>query len=456
MAQPAAPPIADPAEVASKYRYWRGRVMIAMLSGYALFYFLRSNLPMAAKAICDEFHFSNKQWGLVVSAATITYAFSKFLSGIVGDRANPRFLLGLGLLGSALMSCCFGFGHSLAFFVAIWIANHIFQGMGAPPCIRLLTYWFSPGEIGRAWGIWNASHQIGGALIALWAGWLVANFGWRSAFFAPAVVGLAGSVWLLLRLTDSPEALGLPPVEVYRGEVKAEPKAKLPFRAIFKTHILTNKWVWIVSISNFFVYIVRIGILSWAPKFLLEAKGFTLQEASFSVSGFEIAGIFGAYGAGWLSDKVFHGRRGPVSVGFMVTLAVLLLVLFTVHGHAVGETLVLFSALGFLVYGPHMLVGVAAADFATKEAAASANGLTGLFGYAGASVCGVTTGLLVDACGWDAAIWFYFGAAVIGGGLLALTWSRRSAVLGAAQRAGEPASLAEPMGTPLRKEPTQR
>lgn len=400
--------------------------MSAMILGYSLFYFLRSNLPMAAKSICDEFHFTNKQWGLVVSAATIVYALSKFLSGIVGDRANPRFLLGLGLLASAVVSCVFGMGHGLAFFVGAWALNNLFQGMGAPPCVRLLTYWYSPREIGRAWGVWNASHQIGGALIALWAGWLVAHYGWRSAFWAPAVVAFAGGLWVLYRLTDSPEALGLPAVEVFQGEAKPEPKPRLPFRDIFRTHILTNKWVWIVSVANFFVYVVRIGVLSWTPKYLVEAKGFTLQEASYSVFCFELTGIFGAYGAGWLSDRVCRGRRGPVSVVFLALLAVFLFALFLVPNRGVVTMTLLFCVLGFLIYGPQMLVGVAAADFATKEAASSAVGLTGLFGYVGASVCGVTTGLLVDGFGWNAALWFYLASTVIGAALLLTTWSQRS------------------------------
>jgi sugar phosphate permease len=303
--------------------------------------------------------------------------------------------------------------------------------MGAPPCTRLLTYWFSPREIGRAWGLWNASHQIGGALIALWAGWLVAHYGWKYAFWAPAGVGLLVGVWLLFRLTDSPEAMGLPPVEVFRGDASVATKGSRPFREIFKSRILTNRKIWLVSGANFFVYVVRIGILAWTPKYLLEAKAFSLTEASYAISGFEIAGIFGAYGAGWLSDDLFKGRRAPVSVGFLVALVVALLALFAVPPHGgVVIIVVLFVALGFLVYGPQLLIGVAAADFATKEASASAVGFTGFFGYLGASVCGVTTGFLVDALGWDAAIWFYVGAAVIGSILLAFTWRDRSPLLG--------------------------
>ena len=89
----------------------------------------------------------------------------------------------------------------------------------------------------------------------------------------------------------------------------------------------------------------------------------------------------------------------------------------------------IFIALGFLVYGPQMLVAVAAADFATKAASSTAVGLTGLFGYIGASVCGVTTGYLVDHYGWNGAIWFYAGSATIGALLLATTWWQVSPVI---------------------------
>lgn len=427
-AQPPQPVTAEAAEVDRLYRHWRLRVMYAMTTGYALFYFVRKNISMAAKAITDEFHFSNTQWGVVLSVATIVYAASKFLSGVIGDRANPRYLLALGLLFSAIVNLFFGFGAGLGFFIAMWALNNLFQGAGVPPCVRLLTSWYSPKEIGRAWGVWNASHQIGGAIIVVWAGWLVTHYGWRAAFWVPALVCVVGAFWLLNRLTDSPESMGLPPVEVYREGAAAGTvaEAAAPFWGVFKRYILTNPWVWVVSSANFFVYIVRIGVLDWAPKYLQEAKGFNLKDAGWSLSGFELAGVFGAYAAGWISDKVFKGRRGPVSVAFMLLVIASVAALFAVPRGQVGTMSVVFVALGFFVYGPQMLIAVAAADFATKAASSSAVGLTGLFGYLGASLCGVATGVLADHYGWDGVLWFYAGSAVIGAVLLATTWSVRT------------------------------
>lgn len=419
--------VTDPAEIDRLYRYWRVRVMYSMTTGYALYYFVRKNLSMAAKPIVDEFGFTNTQWGLLLSAATIVYAISKFLSGIIGDRANPRWLMAGGLMLSALANVWFGFGTALGTLVVVWALNNLFQGAGSPPCFRLLTHWFSPREIGRAWGVWNASHQVGGAVIAVWAGWLITHYGWRAAFWAPAALCAVGSLWLLNRLTDSPEAMGLPPIEVHSGEPALPATAREAdgsFWGIFRTHILANKWVWIVSVANFFVYVVRIGVLDWAPKYLVEAKGFKLTDAGVSLSVFEVAGIFGAYAAGWASDRL-GGRRGPVSVVFMVLLVGALAALLFVPSGQRLMMAVVFAAIGFLVYGPQMLVAVAAADFATKVAASSAVGLTGLFGYFGATLCGIGTGWLVDHYGWNGALWFYGGSAVIGMLLLATTWRQR-------------------------------
>jgi sugar phosphate permease len=225
--------------------------------------------------------------------------------------------------------------------------------------------------------------------------------------------------------------MGLPPVEVYKGRAaRAADAPSVPFGRIFRRHILANRWVWVVSAANFFVYIVRIGILSWAPKYLIEAKGFTLSKAGFSLSAFEVAGIFGAYASGWLTDTVFKGRRGPVSAGFMLCLTAFVLALFAVpSGHVLTMT-ALFTALGFFVYGPQMLVAVAAADFATKVASASAVGLTGLFGYLGAAFCNLATGILVDRFGWNGALWLYAASAMVGCALLASTWNRASPLLG--------------------------
>ena len=441
---PASLPVASQTEIESRYPYWRKRILYSTTIGYAVFYFVRKNMSVANPLLREEIGIGKEEMGAALGIAALVYGVAKFASGMLADTLSPRAIMGAGLFLSACISLLLSFtspelssffGLSLTgFFALFWIANNIFQGMGQPPCSRLLTQWFSPSEIGKYWGIWNASHHIGGAIILVLGGLLVTWFGsWRAVFFAPGVFALLFALVLINRLRDRPEAEGLPPVEVYRNDMNVEEAAALQSkgetaRQLFVKHILKNRLVWIVSLVNLFIYIVRIGLLDWAPSFLKEGRGLSIVASANITAVFEIAGIAGAIAAGWLSDTWFQGRRGRVSVLFMALLAVSVMVLIVIPHNAWLISAVLF-AIGFFVHGPMLLVAVAAADFATKKAAATAVGLTGLFGYVGAFIANYGTGLIADRWGWDHVIYFYLISAFIGMILLLTTWNDRSPVL---------------------------
>ncbi|MGX5174890.1 MFS transporter [Aliikangiella sp. IMCC44653] len=439
------------------YPYWRNRIMFSILTGYAVFYFIRKNLSVANPYIREEFNIGKDEFGASLAFASIAYGLSKFLSGLLVDSYSARYVMSAGLILSAGVSFIIGFttettsaflGMSVtSFFALFWILNNIFQGMGQPPCSRLITHWFTTSEIGKQWGIWNMSHHIGAAFILTAGGYLIVYFEtWRAVFFAPAMFALIYGFFLFNRLRDKPEEVNLPPIEVYQQShldketnqshspvldeaIVAEANRKETPLELFTTHILKNKMIWLVSLVNLFIYIVRIGILDWAPSFLKESRGLSIMESAITTSAFEIAGIVGAIAAGWLSDSLFQGRRGRVSVIFMLLLVFsVLAILYVPFNSAVLMSITLF-AVGFFVHGPMLLVAVAAADFATKKAAATAVGLTGLFGYIGAFVANYGTGVISELWGWDYVIYFYLASAAIGTFLLLFTWNSRSPIL---------------------------
>lgn len=431
-ASPHITPLSDKDEINRLYRHWRIRMMYSTMVGYAIFYFVRKNFSMAMPSFLSEFGYTKTDLGLILSLFSIIYGVGKFFNGMLADRANPRYFMAAGLIASAITNLFFGLSSALVVFGVLWVLNGYFQAMGWPPCARMLTHWYSPTELGTKWGIWNASHQVGGAGIMILAGFLIPNFGWRSAFYVPAVIGIITAFFLINRLRDTPQSLGLPPIEEHRGEARVTDEHEdtaLSFKEILFKYVFSCRLVWYVSIANFFVYIVRIGVLDWAPTFLTEAKGSSLGVSGMTVAGFEIVGIFGAIAAGWISDRVFKGRRGPVNVFFMLGLILFLVILWRIPAGWPWLDAMALVAVGFLVYGPQLLVAVAAADFASKKAAATATGMTGTFGYIGSTVCGVGTGLVVDRWGWDGGFIFFIAAAVIGTFIFILTWKHRSAVL---------------------------
>ena len=134
-----------------------------------------------------------------------------------------------------------------------------------------------------------------------------------------------------------------------------------------------------MAIANAFVYMVRYGVLDWAPTILTD-KGIDLKSAGSAYFAFEYAAIQGTTICGWISDKVFKGMRALPTIIFMALVA-LFIVIYWKSGDNITLNLVSLVGIGFFIYGPVMLIGVQALDLAPKNAAGTAAGLTGFFGY---------------------------------------------------------------------------
>lgn len=401
------------------FRAWQYRVMGGMMGGYALFYIVRKNFSMAMEPLGREENYSNTELGLILTCHLIAYGCGKFLNGVLADRANPRYFMAIGLTLSALINLFFPWATWYWAMLVLWTLNGWAQSMGWPPCAKLLTSWYEPNRVTSWWGLWNASHQIGGAAILVSGGYLVHQYGWEAVFWAPALVALVGCLWIIAFVRDRPESMGFASPHEAEGEVSfgTEVDDEEDGLGLFeqtKRYIITNPLIWLVSLGNAFVYIVRIGMLDWSPKFLKEARGVDLTEAGMLTASLEVAGILGGLAAGWVVDRRFKGRSALVISIYMCVLAFALVALYLYPVQGVIANLIFMSVIGFLVYGPQMLTAVSAASFAPRRCAAAATGFNGLFGYLGAAISGVGTGYCVDHYGWSGGVMFYCCAAVIG------------------------------------------
>lgn len=358
------------------------------------------------------------QLGLFLTMHGLLYGVSKFANGFLGDRANARVMMVSGLGMSALLNVLFGLSSTVIALGVIWTLNGWFQGMGFPPCARLMTNWFSPKELATRFSLWNMSHPIGGGLVVIACGYLV-GINWRLCFFIPAILALLCSVFLWLTLPDTPPSVGLPEVE---GTRQKRDESNEEFRAFVIEKVFRNKYIWIVSLANFFVYIIRYAVLDWGPTLLSEAKHIKLVHAGWMVGGFEFSGLLGAVIGGWLTDSLFGGRAIRVCLIYMILAGVSMFLFWKIPGQSVFATAVLLGAAGFFIYGPQCLLAVAAANLATKRAAATAIGLTSIFGYASTVFSGWGLGALVQHYGWELAFRGLILVAVLGSILFALGW----------------------------------
>jgi sugar phosphate permease len=139
-APPAAITLTDPAAIQQGYRFWQKRVLLSATVGYTVFYFVRKNLSVAMPLLEHDLGFSKSDLGLFLTLHGVLYGISKFANGFLGDRCNARAFMVFGLVASALMNVFFGLGSAVVTLGVVWMLNGWFQGMGFPPCARLMNH----------------------------------------------------------------------------------------------------------------------------------------------------------------------------------------------------------------------------------------------------------------------------------------------------------------------------
>lgn len=406
--------IDDEASIKKNYKYWRFRIFYGMYIGYVFYYFTRKSFTFAMPSMMKDLGFDKGDLGILASVMALTYGISKFLSGILGDRTNPRYFMAIGLILTGFFNIFFGMSSSILYFALFWGLNGWFQGWGWPPCARLLTHWYSQKERGTWWGVWNTSHSVGGALIPIIAALCAQYLGWRYAMYLPGAFCILVGFFILNRLRDTPQSLGLPPIEKFKNdypiETRAEKEHELSLKQILFKYVLSNKYIWVLAVSYFFVYIIRTAIFDWTVLYLVETKNYSMIGAGACVCWFEIGGIFGSLAAGWASDKIFGGKRVPITIIFCVAVVLAIGALWMSPSTMAIDSILLFI-IGFFIFGPQMLIGMAPAELSSKKAAGSSTGFVGLFAYLGAATAGYPLGKMTQEYGWQG---FFIAIALCG------------------------------------------
>ncbi|WP_300255081.1 MFS transporter [uncultured Alistipes sp.] len=407
--EPAVPFGGDDAARMKLYRRLRFQSFLAGTVGYSLYYVCRTSLNVVKKPILESGALDASQLGLIGSALLFAYAIGKFVNGFLADHSNIKRFMAAGLCVSTvanLLVGVLGFANGGGFvgnmtlfaaFAVMWGLNGWAQSMGAPPAIIALSRWYPLSIRGTYYGFFSASHNLGEFLSFLFVGAVVGIFGWQWGFVGSSVAGAVGVVIILFLLHDTPESKGLPPIEVLTGEESEEQSRKHGSTSELQRSVIRNPFVWILALSSAFMYVSRYAINGWGVLFLQEVKGYSLATATQVISVNALLGIIGTVFSGWLSDRLFHGRRNVLAFGFGV-LNTLALTLFLYSGNGMFVNLlamVLFGmAIGVLIC---FLGGLMAIDIVPREATGAALGIVGMASYVGAGLQDIVSGWLIDS-----------------------------------------------------------
>lgn len=414
------------------FRYWRKRILITTWLTYSTFYLCRLNLSVAIPGIEGEFGYSKALLGGIATALFVTYAAGQFISGQLGDKLGARKLVTIGILGSAILNVAFGFSTGITVMIIIWGLNGIFQSMGWAPSVKTVASWFPSRMRGKVGGVLGTSYIIGNAYSWALAGFVAGILGWRWCFWVPAIIFFISGAHWYIRSRNAPEEVGLPASE---KEVRKTNPRKTANKGLYPGFrytvmlVLKHPMVWCGAFGLLFLNMVRYGFGVWIPTFMFEMQGVSISSAALKAAIVPLAGALGVITAGWISDKLFHYKRGPIAAIMCFTLAAAVFVFPHIPAGSLALGIAGLFVIGFMVYGPHVLiVGIIPMDVGTRKAAASVTGFIDGFGYIGAALVGVLSGLLVDAYGWYAAFYFWTMAAVITAILMVLMSMQESRI----------------------------
>jgi MFS transporter, OPA family, glycerol-3-phosphate transporter len=413
---------------------------------YTSFYMCRYNLPLASSEMRNEFGFSKAQIGEIITTALLAYACGLMINGVLADRLGGKCAMLIGAAGTIIMNTTFGvasFWGLLWLFVLIRGIDGYLQAFGAPGMVKINAAWFRHTERGGFAGIFGfminlgrfGINNLGAALLAGFAllGLIrVPPLHWRWLFWVPASIALVIAICMALIVKDTPEQAGFPAVNPHD---EAGGHVQVSVTDVFKV-IARNPVVWIVACAYACTGAVRQGIDQWFPLFVREVHHVNFESAQFQILAALIPFVpsAGSLISGFVSDKLFHGRRAPVAA-FLYFLESAI-ILAAAQFHSVNAAIFFLVLISLTANSTHSILGAAAPmDIGGAKMAGSAAGMIDSFQYFGGSLAGYFLGALLDRS-WGNYFYFMAPFGIVGGVLMLsilgrITLTKRADVGGA-------------------------
>ncbi|CAN2387223.1 Solute carrier family 37 [Pristimantis euphronides] len=379
--------------------------------------------------------------GLLDTIFLSSYAVGLFISGIIGDRLNMRYVLTFGMCSSAVTMFVFGtvtewlHFYNKVFYCLLWVINGLLQSTGWPCVVAVMGNWFGKSGRGVVFGLWSACASVGNILGAFLAS-SVLQYGYEYAFLVTACVQFAGGLVIFFGLVISPKELGLPDAGEEESEIAAqEEEANRPLisgnnegdnessysiqandtehhtKAIGFVQACCLPGVLLYSLAYACLKLVNYSFFFWLPFYLSKNFQWKEVEADQLSIWYDIGGIVGGTIQGFISDLM--GKRSPVLVVSLL-LAVCSLFGYSHSPNSKPINAVLMTITGFFIGGPsNMISSAISADLGrqemvrgSSEALATVTGIVDGTGSVGAALGQVLVSVIQDALDW---MWvFYF------------------------------------------------
>ena len=327
----------------------------------------RVNISIAGTALAEEYHLTQIQLGSIFSAFLIGYALFQTPGGWLADKLGPRYVLTIGVawwgiftaLTASMSSTAAG---ALSYLILIRLLLGAGEAIIYPASNRFVSQWIPSQERGLANGLIFAGVGAGTAAAPIFVTYLMLHYGWRSSFWASAILGLVVGVIWYIAARDVPEEhplvsqAELSYIQEFRSPKPANhhplPEGSLVSSRIAWRQIVFNRNILAVTISYFcFGYVAWI-FFSWFYIYLAKVRGLDLKASAFYSTLPPLAIVICSLGGGALSDAMTesYGKRigRCVLAASALVLAAIILVVGSRVVSAPLASIVLSGGLGAL------------------------------------------------------------------------------------------------------------
>jgi len=420
-------------EYSKEFRLRRAKNWLTLGFTYAAMYMGRYNLSFANKSLSDEYGWDKTQIGAIITAALTIYGLSALFNGPIVDKIGGKKAMLIGSIGTVVFNFFFGLGAYLGFlgtgtllltyFASVWSLNSYFQSYSALSLIKVNAGWFQVSERGVFSAIFGSMIQSGRALIFIIGGFAVTVLPWQWVFFIPSMIVACMSLLTYINVKNTPESAGLGYLDTH--DATSGDTEKIDLKYVFKK-VISNPIAITIAVAEFCTGFVRHGFEQWFPRYMQEYQKLALDSPIFQKGalGVVLAGIAGAFFAGYASDWLFQSRRTPVAfIGYALIISSLSIIWLA---DDVTLVIVAFISNSLGISMVHsMLSGTASMDFGGQRAAATATGMFDGMQYLGGAAVGVGVGWLLDNFGWGAWSPSMIGFAAAGAILMLFLWNAK-------------------------------
>ncbi|XP_041098300.1 glucose-6-phosphate exchanger SLC37A4-like, partial [Polyodon spathula] len=372
--------------------------------------------------------------GLITSSQSAAYAISKFISGVLSDQISARWLFSIGLFLVGTINVVFSWTSTVSVFAALWFINGLGQGLGWPPCGKVLRKWFEPSQFGTWWAVLSCSMNLAGGLGPLVATVMALSYSWRTTLSISGLICIATSFLCLLFIQNEPADVGLPNIEP--GTKKGKGGSSESDKSTLKEFLL-SPYLWVLSVGYLVVFGVKTACTDWGQLFLIQEKAQSMLMGSSYMSALEVGGLVGSIAAGLLSDRAVarqglrsHGNpRHALLLSMMAGMTVSMYLfrvtitpdsskestLWTLALHPLSiltglseqEILILSlgALFGFSSYGPIALFGVIANESAPSNFCGTSHAIVALMANVGGFLAGLPFSTIAKHYSWSTAFW---------------------------------------------------